>query len=220
MANKILIESGEFINEVEFIRHISREDGVLYAEFKCKCGKLFITQFAVVRRGDAKSCGCKIIKHGQSPTFLKGAEYRVWQKMKTRCYHKKDPKYSHYGGRGIIVCDRWLKFGNFFEDMGFRPTKRHSIERLDVNGNYCPENCKWVLPAIQSRNKTNSRKFEYNGNIFCSADWIRLLEIPSATFYKRIQNGWGMKQHIDKYEKDHRKKFVVNKKLLPDDSYE
>ena len=88
--------------------------------------------------------------------------------MKHRCLNPNAKKYADYGGRGIKICDRWLEsFENFYRDMGERPSKKHSIDRIDNNGNYCPENCRWVTMKEQARNKRTNRTMLYNGKKIC-----------------------------------------------------
>lgn len=136
---------------------------------KCDCGKIISVQAYNLRCGQTKSCGCyhkkrtseTSITHGMS-RFSDGKirpEFNAWIGIKTRCYNKNRPEYERYGGRGIIVCDRWLdSFDNFFEDMGARPSPKHSIDRIDVNGDYEPSNCRWTTDTIQARNQRISKR--------------------------------------------------------------
>lgn len=139
----------------------------------CECGNFINVMQNSLKTGNTKSCGCLKIEltrekgyknkiHGKSNNNAYGS----WVSMKRRCYSKADPRYKDYGGRGIEVCDRWLErctgILNFLEDMGERPSKFHSIDRLDVNGSYCKENCKWATFSEQNKNKRkykNSSKF-------------------------------------------------------------
>ena len=131
---------------------------------ECSCG----TRKEMTRRtlisGNTKSCGClkrdvhseTHITHGMTES----PEYYTWCRIKYRCYNEKSKDYPDYGGRGIKMCERWLEsFENFYEDMGERPSLKHSIERLDVNGDYSPENCIWTTYDRQARNQ---RKFKSN----------------------------------------------------------
>ena len=125
---------------------------------KCDCGKETFVSGNNLRSGNTTSCGCLnkelVITHGQSYS----SEYGSWKMMKDRCYNLKNKQFKDYGGRGIEVCDRWKdSFENFFEDMGPKSSGKHSIDRIDVNGNYDPENCKWSTDVEQNRNKRNQR---------------------------------------------------------------
>jgi hypothetical protein len=126
---------------------------------KCECGNSHTTKTKYLTNGDTKSCGCKFgIKHGFASRKLgRPREYSIWKDMKKRCRNKSSKNYRIYGGRGITVCDRWeTSYINFISDMGPSPSKNHSIDRIDVNGNYEPGNCKWSTVKEQSLNKTNT----------------------------------------------------------------
>ncbi len=134
----------------------------------CDCGKKTTVVGPSLRRGMTKSCGClwnEIRKAGCSRTHgaTKTPEWQAYFAMRARCCNPKNKEFKNYGGRGIAVCDRWLKGdGNkrgiecFLEDMGERPSKEHTIDRIDVNGSYGPDNCCWATRKAQSRNKRNT----------------------------------------------------------------
>lgn len=120
---------------------------------KCKCGKEVVKPIREIVRGRSLSCGCRNvenhIKHGLSRQLV----HRIWKGMKARCLNPKTTHYRHYGGRGITVCDRWMDFTAFLEDMGEPPTPTHSIDRINNDGNYEPGNCRWATKSEQARNK-------------------------------------------------------------------
>lgn len=120
-------------------------------------------------------------KHGMCETL----EYRTWYRMKLRCLDPKDPVYNHYGGRGITICERWLNnFLNFFADMGVKPSRRHSLDRVDVNGNYEPSNCRWATDFEQQNNRTNSLRLTINGVTKTVSEWAREKNVPYHRIYK------------------------------------
>lgn len=118
----------------------------------CKCGNKKSVSGKNLLRGRSKSCGCMAIENNTKHGMWKTPEYKTWQNIHTRCSNKNTEYYKNYGGRGIVVCKRWNSFENFFEDMGRRPSKNHSIERIDNDGNYEPGNCEWVTRTAQQHN--------------------------------------------------------------------
>lgn len=137
--------------------------------------------------------------HGASGT----PEYRVWCMIKTRCYNKNRRDYRWYGADGIIVCDRWLNgeggksgFECFLEDMGPRPSPKHTIERKNSKKNYEPENCEWILAVLQPQNTRQVVKMMYEGEELCLSEVSRRSGIKIGTLGQRIRNGWSHEDAI------------------------
>lgn len=122
---------------------------------RCDCGNTVTVDGLKLRSGHTKSCGCLREKHGYSQT----SEYSSYQSMMKRCYDESNDNYPYYGGRGIKVCDRWREdINNFMQDMGQKPDPNYSIDRIDPNGDYTPENCRWSNVYEQQRNKRVCKK--------------------------------------------------------------
>ena len=124
-------------------------------------------------------------RHGMKKTPV----YAVWCSMKRRCFDKNCVAYPNYGGRGITVCKKWLKFSGFFEDMG-HPGEGMSLERIDNNKGYSLDNCVWADNGTQSRNKRNNIKIEINGETRILADWAAEYGLKYTTVHARIKKGW------------------------------
>ncbi len=137
----------------------------------------------------------KIVRAMAGQRFSRTAEYRAWEHMKNRCYRPTVPGYKNYGGRGIRVCDRWLGedgAANFLADMGPRPSAKHSVDRIDNDGDYTPENCRWATRAEQSRNRRRNVMLTHDGLTMCVADWADRLGIKRATLQIRVRRGWSV----------------------------
>jgi hypothetical protein len=132
-----------------------------------------------------------IIKHGHARKGQVSPEWKIWQRMKTRCFNPTALDYSRYGGRGITVCDRWMEsFENFLADMGLRPSSEHSIDRINNEGNYEPLNCRWATVIEQSNNKRSNRILVLNGEHLNMTQWSQRLDIKVSTIKTRLGLGW------------------------------
>lgn len=199
MANKIEYQHRQPVGSYGcvFNRETAHKNEKRLAEFICSCGNIFESVIQSVKNGNTKSCGCRkhesgrrqileinrFVNHGMS----KSSEYKSWMQMKRRCMNSADKHFMDYGGRGISVCDRWImSFEHFFEDMGFKPGPEYSIDRIDNDGNYDPNNCKWSNHLEQARNRRSIKKIEYMGKSMMLIEWSEMLGIPLKTLYDRI----------------------------------
>lgn len=159
---------------------------------KCDCGNTKIITRRELRKGDTKSCGCleresKVkcnTTHGDSKTTL----HRRWVAMRKRCRNPHDKSYPHYGGRGIKVCDEWQDYSTFKSwalSHGYSPEL--SLDRIDVDGDYCPDNCRYVDMTTQARNRTNGIEVMYQGKTYTLPELAELTGIPYSTLYKKVR---------------------------------
>lgn len=165
---------------------------------RCNCGKEKKIQISSIISEAVKSCGCysakmakeRMLYENKIHGMVKSSEYNSWRSMKKRCYLKQHKSYKYYGGRGIIVCDRWLNsFENFLQDMGIKPKGKYSLDRIDNNGNYCPENCRWATPLEQGRNQRTNVNVTYQGETKCIAEWSETKGMPYGKLHYRIKSG-------------------------------
>lgn len=154
----------------------------------CDCGAAVSVAAHCLRNGDTKSCGClsseRFRSHGRSGT----PTHKSWVAMKIRCTYPSAPNFHRYGGRGISVCERWLKFENFLADMGERPSADHSLDRINNDGNYEPGNCRWATRKEQARNTPNVVLITINGRTQSRAAWLEEAGIPYPTFQSRVRD--------------------------------
>lgn len=165
---------------------------------RCDCGNEVVKASALLRRGTVKSCGClkrdfpNHVTHGGSRT----PEYNVWAMMLRRCYEPKARTYKDYGGRGITVCGRWRDFANFWADMGPRPSPAHQVERLDNDGPYSPENCRWATRSEQARNRRTTLLIDCDGESLPLCVWAERFGLPAKVVSQRLRRGWNVEKSL------------------------
>lgn len=162
----------------------------------CDCGKEKLIDVSSVKRG-ADSCGCftsqKITNsnrvHGMSRTKI----HSIWKAMKQRCLNPKNQRYKDYGGRGISICNSWLDFQNFYKDVGDYP-ERMSLDRIDNNKGYSPENCRWATYTQNANNTRKSTSVEYRGETKTLSEWCTLLGLNRTAMATRLSYKWDVER--------------------------
>lgn len=176
------------------------------------CGNCKVVRASNLIAGQTKSCGClyyesrknaaqkvkgeksHLYKHGLSKSRINS----IYRGIKKRCYNHNEPSYPNYGGRGIRMCDIWendfMPFYRWSMENGYSDTL--SIDRIDVDGDYCPENCRWVDWKTQQNNRRNNKVIEYNGVSHTVAEWADISGVKRKTLYKRLNNGWEFERAI------------------------
>ena len=164
---------------------------------KCDCGNVTRVRANSLLTGNTTSCGCgridAITKHNMTGSKL----FNVWRTMKERCNNKNYRQYGDYGGRGISVCDEWSEFKPFMEwsmENGYE--EGLSIDRIDNDGDYCPENCRWTTSRVQGRNRRANRILEYNGEKHCIVEWGEILGVKPNTIWWRLSQGWSTEEAL------------------------
>ena len=176
---------------------------------QCDCGGSTITTRYNLITGQTKSCGC--ILRSPRTTELDRRLSGVHSNMKARCSNPNNPHYKYYGGRGITVCEEWQhvdKFREWAYNNGYKPGL--TIDRIDVNGNYEPSNCRWVTMQEQQFNKTDSHLITYKGETKCLAEWENQLGIDHRTILARLNNGWTVEQALFTPINNHLTKISYN----------
>ena len=184
---------------------------------KCDCGNTKIVIEQSLKNGRSKSCGCflkeearkrcfeskRFLKHGLSKDKKYARIMNIYQGMKDRCYKPTKSNYLYYGGRGIKICEEWLdkenglmKFYIWAINNGYEDNL--TIERIDKNGNYSPDNCKWATFEEQANNKRNNHLITYNGETHTIAEWSKILNIPYCTLFDRLKRKYDIKKVFNK----------------------
>lgn len=173
---------------------------------KCDCGNIVSLRSNALSSGNTRSCGCLREElagnlrrtHGMRRT----TEYRIWLGMRNRCNNPRAKHYDRYGGRGIKICPEWDSFSVFLADMGSRPSKGHSLDRIDNDKGYEPSNCRWATQKQQCRNTMRNRTILYLGREVCIAEAVELSGISRSALRKRIRRGWPEEQMFPPLKED------------------
>jgi hypothetical protein len=160
----------------------------------CDCGSVVLVETALLTRGRKRSCGClakdlvrqRNYRHG----LRKTPEYNIWRGMKGRCLNSAGKYYSYYGGRGIGIDPSWMDFVQFYRDMGPRPGPDYSIDRIDNDKGYGPDNCRWATPLEQTNNRRVTRRISYGGQMLTIKEVASLSGISASTIAGRLERGW------------------------------
>lgn len=170
---------------------------VKYWICECDCGTRKSVRTSHLRLGKIKSCGClrheniSNLKHGHTRQGNFSGEYKSWAAARGRCANPNNSRWDDYGGRGITICDRWLEsFEAFYEDMGDRPTPKHTLERKDNDGPYSPDNCAWATRGEQANNKRDTLRVEHEGRQYSLAQLADHLGLNRQRLrhYYRVRN--------------------------------
>lgn len=183
----------------------------IYCLCKCECGNAKSVLYENLVGMKTFSCGCHLKnivselhkKHGFSNK--NNPEYNSWTGMRGRCNNPTNPKYGNYGARGIVVCERWNDFALFLLDMGKKPKGKYTIDRIDVNGNYEPSNCRWATDYTQFRNRTDNHWVELKGEKMIMSDWCKKYNISTGAVYVRLKCGWDFERAITSPIRPHKK---------------
>jgi hypothetical protein len=202
--------TGEHFGHVTVQRR-AHQDGQWFWWVLCDCGTSppFVAGGWRIRRADPpmRCCNClrqavgaRSTTHGATRATRQGRitpEYRTWAGAIQRCTNPKTRGFHRYGGRGISVCDRWrASFADFFADMGERPSRHHSLDRIDTNGHYEPGNCRWATPRTQQRNKRSVRMLTVHGERDSLAAWAERFGLSISRVHQRLRLGWSEEEAI------------------------
>lgn len=191
--------TGKRFGNLTVIEYLGRKNHQNYWKCRCDCGNVVCCYHYNLTRGTSTSCGClrsyyaRQVRncHGEATTRL----YKEWGRLRNRCYNKNSHDYNRYGGRGIKVCDEWDTFWPFREwALANGYTDELSLDRIDVDGDYCPENCRWITMSEQQSNKRTNVFIEYNGKKQTVAQWAKELGILKETIMWRWRAGWEPEQ--------------------------
>lgn len=192
-----MISAGDRFCRLTAVRKIKKH-GRPYWICECECGEAAEVYQNHLRTGHTTSCGCRrrdgSIRrtHGMKGTRI----YAIWKDMRKRCNNPNSKAYKNYGGRGIRVCKEWDDAGVFYADMGDPPTNKHTLDRIDNDGDYCAENCRWATRKEQMRNNRRNLVMSLNGVSMCASEWAETLGMSVGNISRRKGLGWTDEQTL------------------------
>jgi hypothetical protein len=197
--NKHVDLTGKIFGRLVVIKQVPKPEHLVgkfrYWECICECLETTVVTTHGLVSGNSQSCGCARTKHGTTKNGKQTREYRAWNSAIQRCVNPNDKRYKDYGGRGIKVCDRWLhSFENFLEDMGRCPEK-HSLDRINNDDDYCPENCRWATSAQQARNHRRNIWIEFDNEKLVLKDMAKKIGISYQALLWRLAN-WSFERAL------------------------
>lgn len=194
---------------------------------RCDCGKEKEVPWYALTSGNTKSCGCynrelimKLLDKMHDGSEERGRShkriYHIWNVMKHRCENPSNNRYKYYGGRGIRVCEEWKSSFRLFETWALSHgyADNLTIDRIDVNGDYCPENCRWTTQKVQQNNKTNNRRITYKGETKTLMEWSEFTGMPYGVLLRRFDGGWPVEKALSTKEKPYEHLITFNGKTM------
>lgn len=202
---KIIDLTGQKFGRLFVIKEVHKHNGSRYWLCRCECGNYKEIAQLHLRNGSIKSCGCYRkeflnkcrTKHNKRHTKI----YHIYAGIKRRCFNKNDKFYKYYGGRGITICKKWLDsktgfidFYNWSMKNGYKDGL--TIDRIDVNGNYEPDNCRWVTMEVQVNNRRNTIYLQYKGIKHSLSEWCKITNLSRSTILHRLERGWSIEKTL------------------------
>lgn len=192
--------TGNKYNKLKVISFYDIKDNKSRWLCQCDCGNQKILYGKDIKNGNTKSCGCSLRKKKydkETEKIMKRLQ-NIYYCMKQRCYKKNNPTYKYYGARGVTICEEWLKDINNFHNWAMSSGYKNNltIERIDVNGNYEPNNCKWVTKTQQGYNRTNTVSYTIDNQTKCLSEWCKIYNINYEVVYKRLKRGQDIKEAL------------------------
>jgi hypothetical protein len=202
---RIVVKKGDEYGRLKIVKEVEKYKGIRSFECLCSCGLAKTITLHNLRNGVTKSCGCLLyetrVKNGQRKythghARQKSRTYHTWLAMKLRCLNEKHLAYNRYGGRGIKICKEWFSFENFLKDMGERPEGK-SLDRIDNDGDYCKENCRWATAKEQANNRKQTKIFSLEGKEYSIPEMSKFLNVPSQFLRNRLNANWDVNEIIN-----------------------